>query len=397
MTDLSVAVVGAGIGGLAAANALRAKGIAVDVLEQAPAIGEIGAGVQLAPNGLRQLDRIGVGPAVREVVVPFGPGSTYRREDGSPVTSVVVGSSDGAYPVAGVHRADLLDALLAPLPSDSLHTGHTVADVVTLEHGAEIRLTDGRVRRADVVVGADGIHSRVREAVTAPSAPQFSGQVAYRGLVPRSRVPDWPADAFEVWMGGGRHLLVFPVRGGDLINVVGFVPADDEMRESWSAPGDPRQLIAEFSGWDERTTRLLSQIDSTNRWGMYDREPLSRWTTGHVTLLGDAAHPMLPHVGQGANQAIEDAAVLAELLAGADAESAPAALQRYSDIRLGRTSSVQAGSRRSGRRYDSQFSDLDRRDAELEESKEFRRWLYDIDVVADLVATSHPSTQGSTT
>ena len=386
MAHLSVAIIGGGIGGLAAAGALRAKGIDVHVLEQAPAFGEIGAGIQLAPNGLRHLARIGAGDAIRRVTVPFTTDSTYRREDGSPVTSVVVSDSSGDLPVAGVHRTDLISALTSVLPDDALHTGCQVEVVENLDRGAEVHLADGTRRTFDVVVGADGIHSKVRGAITEPSLPMFSHTVAYRGLVDHHRVPSWPDSTFEVWMGGGRHVLTFPVRGNRVINFVGFVPADEEMRESWTAPGDPRQLAAEFDGWDPRLAELFAAVESTNRWGLYDREPLARWTEGAITLLGDAAHPMLPHVGQGANQAIEDGAVLAHLLAQADASSAPAALEEYGHIRLARTADVQSGSRQSGRRYDSQFDDLSQRDAELEDSKHFRRWLYDTDVIADLTS-----------
>ncbi|SJM47710.1 Salicylate hydroxylase [Actinomycetales bacterium JB111] len=386
MAHLSVAIIGGGIGGLAAANALRSQGIDAHVLEQAPAFGEVGAGIQLAPNGRLHLERMGVGDAIRDVAVPFTAESTYRREDGSPVTSVVVSDSSGSLPVAGVHRADLLGALTSGLPADSLHAGCRVERVVNGDRGAEVHLGDGTRRAFDVVVGADGIHSTVREAITEPSQPKFSHTVAYRGLVDHARIPDWPDSTFEVWMGGGRHVLTFPVRGNRVINFVGFIPADDEMRESWSAPGDPAQLAAEFAGWDPRLAELFGAVGSTNRWGLYDREPLARWTEGAITLLGDAAHPMLPHVGQGANQAIEDGAVLAHLLAQADASSAPAALEEYGRIRLARTADVQAGSRQSGRRYDSQFDDLAQRDSELEDSKHFRRWLYDTDVVADLAS-----------
>jgi salicylate hydroxylase len=249
-----------------------------------------------------------------------------------------------------------------------------------------VRFADASTDTADVVIGADGIHSTVRNAVTEPSHPVFSNTVAYRGLVPRRLLTDWSPDGFEVWMGPGRHFLTFPVRHGELINFVGFVPADDEMKESWSAPGDPDQLRAEFDGWDPRLAELLSHVERTNRWGLYDREPLERWSSGRVTLLGDAAHPMLPHVGQGANQAIEDGALLGALLRGVPTTDIEQALLSYEQLRRPRTSAVQDGSRRNGRRYDSEeeFTDVEARDADLQASKDFRHWLYDYDVLAEL-------------
>ena len=156
----------------------------------------------------------------------------------------------------------------------------------------------------------------------------FHGSVAYRGLVPLERMPDWPMDRWQAWLGTAKHFLAFPVRHGTIINYVGFVPADAEMKESWSAPGDPDTLRQEFDGWDPRIGALLRQVDKTFRWALYDREPLPTWTKGRLTLLGDAAHPMLPHLGQGANQSIEDGIALATILQRADRASVPAALAR---------------------------------------------------------------------
>jgi salicylate hydroxylase len=182
-----------------------------------------------------------------------------------------------------------------------------------------------------------------------------------------------------MWLGEKKHFLVFPLRAGEIINFVGFVPADDEMRESWSAPGDPDQLRAEFAGWDDRITDLLSKVDHTFRWGLYDREPLSKWYSGRLALLGDAAHPMLPHLGQGANQSIEDGIALATLLEECD--DLETALGRYQDLRLDRVADVQFNARKNGMRYDSHYEDLSVRDAEISAHYEFRKSLYDYDVL----------------
>ena len=181
-----------------------------------------------------------------------------------------------------------------------------------------VTFANGAIAEGDVAIGADGIHSVLRPFVVPPSKPVFHGSVAYRGLVPHARVPHWPTDAWQMWLGPSKHFLAFPVRAGELVNYVGFVPADEEMKESWSAKGDPDALRAEFAGWDPRIEELLAQVDTTFKWALYDRDPSPAWTDGRLTLLGDAAHPMLPHLGQGANQSIEDGMALAIILAQAN-------------------------------------------------------------------------------
>src|SRR5437879_5229508 len=191
-----------------------------------------------------------------------------------------------------------------------------------------------------------------------------------------------------MWLGKGKHFLTFPVRAGELINYVGFVPADAEMKESWSAPGDPDVLRREFEGWDPRIATLLSQVEKTFRWALYDREPLPTWTKGRLTLLGDAAHPMLPHLGQGANQSIEDGMALATILAGANEKTALMALVLYERLRRERVAQVQRGARENGLRYDSAYSNLGIRDAEIAAHAAFRRQLYDHDVVPEARAAA---------
>jgi salicylate hydroxylase len=209
-----------------------------------------------------------------------------------------------------------------------------------------VTFANGVRAEAEVVVGADGIHSTLQRHVVEPREPVFSGTVAYRGVIPARRVSEWPAGARRMWIGHGQFLLVYPVRAGELLNYVGVVLADEQMRESWSAPGDPAQLAAAFAeGWDPLVGRLLAQVETTFRWGLYDRDPLTRWSRGRLTLLGDAAHPMLPHMGQGANQAIEDGMALATLLQGSSAADVPDVLVRYQVLRRDRTAALQQGSR----------------------------------------------------
>lgn len=380
---LRVAIIGGGIGGLSAAHALTRRGIDVTVHEQASQLGEVGAGVQLAPNGFRALARHGLGDEIERLGVRFRPGSVYLRKDGTVVSPSVIASEDGTTGVYGVHRADLLSILADRLPDGVIRTGHRAASFSQDADGAAVEFDDGESVSADVVIGADGIHSVLRAEVVEPTTPVHSGSVAYRGLVPAGQVPEWDPTIWQMWMGDGKHFLVFPVRGGELINYVGFIPTSEETSESWSAAGDPDRLRAEFAGWDPAVVNLLSRVESTFWWGLYDREPIDRWTSGRLALLGDAAHPMLPHLGQGANQAIEDGAALAVFLEGVDAADAPSALRRYERLRKEHAAIAQKGSRRNGARYDSVTGSLEERDSEISSSAAFRWSLYDYDVEAE--------------
>jgi salicylate hydroxylase len=388
MERLSVAIVGGGIGGLFAANALIAKGIRVAVYEQAPALGEVGAGVYITPNSARHLDRLGLGSEIAKRGARVGLTSQYFRHDGTPIAPVQVTDSSGWNATFGMHRADLIDILAGPLPKDVVHTGSRCIGYEQKGDKGRVSFANGSTADADIVVAADGIHSELRRFVAPPARPVFSGSVAYRGTVPAEQVPHWPANCWQMWLGPKKHFLSFPLRAGQLINYVGFVPAGEEMKESWSAAGDPDQLRAEFAGWDPRIGELLKHVQTTFRWALYDREPLPAWTRDRLTLLGDAAHPMLPHLGQGANQSIEDGMALATILARADGASAPAALLAYERLRRERVAQVQRGSRENGLRYDSAYSDLGLRDAELSAHANFRKRLYDHDVVPEAQAVA---------
>ena len=377
----SVLIVGGGIGGLFAANALLAQGLRVSVYEQAPALGEVGAGVYVTPNAVRHLERVGLAAAVEKWGARVGPDSAYLRHDGAPVAKVQVTDAAGWNACFGMHRADYVEFLAANLPQGVVHTGHRAIGYEEAGGVARVRFANGAVAEADAVVGADGIHSEMRPFVFPPSKPVFHGTVSYRGLVPRERLPGWPMDRWQMWAGPSKHFLVFPVRHGTMVNYVGFVPADEEMKESWSAPGDPEVLRREFTGWDARVGDVLKQVERTFRWALYDREPLATWSKGRLTLLGDAAHPMLPHLGQGANQSIEDGMALATILAQAGRDEVPAALQAYERLRRERVAEVQLGARKHGLRVDSLSGDLATRDAELVAHAEFRKQLYSYDVV----------------
>jgi salicylate hydroxylase len=282
----------------------------------------------------------------------------------------------------GMHRADLLAMFVDRLPAAIVNTGHRCIGFEQNDDQALITFANGARATADVVIGADGIHSTLQQVVVAPSAPLFSGSVASRGVISAASV-SWPPGAMRNWLGAGKHFLAFPVRAGELINYVGFVRTDEQTKESWSAPGDPAALAEEFAGWDPMVEAIIAQVKTTFRWCLYDREPLATWTCGRLTLLGDAAHPMLPHAGQGANQAIEDGVAMAAVLSRADRKSAPRALQIYESLRRERTAGVQRASRLNGARYDAASGDLRARDRQLDAEAQERAWIWNYDAEAE--------------
>jgi len=376
LVALRAVIVGGGLGGMAAALALVQAGVDVQVYEQAQRLTEVGAGVSLAPNGLRMLERLGVGAEAVRAGAPHV--STRLLHSGGRPASHGPDQFARAGGNVGIHRADLLALLAGHLPPGTVRTGSRCTGFSQDGGGAAIGLADGNTAAADVVIGADGIHSVLQGFVTAAPEPVFSGVVAYRGLVPA--LDGYPAGAMTMWVGRGKHFLVFPVRAGRLLNYVGFVSSATAARESWSAHGDPAALAAHFAGWDPAIGQVIGAISQPGgsgfQWGMYDRAPLARWSAGRLTLLGDAAHPMLPHLGQGVNQALEDAVALATLL-GASTSSAgvPEALASYERLRRDRTARVQLGSRRNGAGYDSSGSQLTD-----------RRWIYEYDAWAEAAA-----------
>jgi salicylate hydroxylase len=377
---IRAAIVGGGIGGLSAANALMRRGIEIAVYEQAPVLGEVGAGVFIHPNSLRQLERLGLGPALATVGAKVGKGSEYYRMDGSVVGQVLTTDSSGWNGSYGMHRADLLRVFADGLPSSVVHTGHRCIGFEQGANSARVQFANGNTVEADIVIGADGIQSVLQKYVVASSTPEYSGSRAYRGLIESAELPGWRKAAHQIWMGDGKHFMVYPVRRGELLNYVGFVPTSDQTVESWSAVGDSDELAASFAGWDARVVELLAKVETCFWWGLYDRAPLATWSKGRLILLGDAAHAMLPHLGQGANQAIEDGIALAVLLEGREANEVPDILPQYESFRRVRTDVVQVEARKNGLRYDSRYESLEQRDREIAASAEFRKWLYDYDV-----------------
>lgn len=346
----AVAVIGGGIAGLTLALALRREGVDCTVFERSPEPTEAGAGLQLAPNATRLLHRLGVAEALRAVAVLPRALRIRGWDDDLPLHTTALGDAcrrGYGAPYCTVHRAQLHRVLREAVGGAHVRTGHRLTDLTEDPGGVDLTFASGARHRADVVIGADGVHSAVR-ARLAGDAPVFSGSSAYRGLVPAGRLP-WAADEPEVrvWPGPGRHLVCYPVSAGREISFTATVPAAAAGEESWTAEGDPAELAAAYDGWNPTVTRLIAAATTVRRWPLHDRESLPDWVTARVALLGDAAHPMLPFLAQGANQAIEDAVTLAVCLGRAAPGDAPAALRRYQDLRLPRTTLIQRGARRS--------------------------------------------------
>lgn len=393
--DLRVAVVGGGIGGLATAGFLHRAGIEATVYEQAPELTEVGAGLVVSLNAVRLLHALGQLERFRERAVPLQVGWEFRRwADGSVLSRQNLSEEyEGGFGVHSyaAHRADLLDAVKAAVPKRSLRLGMRLASLRRLDDGVELTFADGSREVADVVVGADGVHTTVGQFVTEAGSPRFSGMCAWRSLVPTGSAPAFARRPVQsLWLGPGHHLVHYPISAGTQINIVAFGPAHDWTTESWSAEGRIEELRAEFAGWSDDLTALLSAAERTGRWALLDRDPLPRWTNGPVALLGDAAHPMFPFFAQGAAQAMEDAAVLAGCLAG-QPEDPSAALRRYEELRRPRATRVQQSSR--GRAESNHLPDgpaQRARDASFMSENPLvqNEWLYGYDVEAALRESS---------
>ncbi|MFI7583450.1 FAD-dependent monooxygenase [Kocuria sp. M1N1S27] len=341
----SIAVLGGGIGGLAAAGFLRRAGLQATVYEQAPAFGEVGAGLVVSPNAVRLLRRLGHIDAFLDKAVALEVGWEFRRWENGEVLSAeqLTGRCEELYgeQTYVAHRADLLEAVKAAVPAEWLRLGKRCVEVTERDEDVLLRFEDGSTATADLVIGADGVHSVVRAAVAVAGEAEASGMCAYRALVPADQAPAFARRAAQtLWIGPDHHLVHYPVSGGRYINIVAFAPADGFTDESWSTKATVEELLAEFAGWDPRLTELINAAGTPGRWALLDRAPLTQWSRGRLTLLGDAAHPMFPFFAQGAAQAIEDGAALAQCLVQ-DRQDPVRALKTYEQVRRPRATKIQ--------------------------------------------------------
>ena len=387
--SVKIAVIGSGIGGLAAAVSLRQAGFEVDIYEQAPELTTIGGGINMGPNAVRVLYGLGLREGMdREGVRPL----THRQrrwDDGSTLaTSIVNPHCEELYgaPHITIHRADLLDVIASGFPVKRIHLGHRLVGFDNASGRVTARFANGMRIETDVLVGADGIHSVVRSGLFGQQAPQFAGCVAYRGLVRAERVADLGIElGNQSWVGPGAHLVHYYVARGRLLNFVGWTEHDAWNREDWTDRATIDRALAAFEGWHPQVRRIIGAADACFIWALFDRDPLPRWSVGRVTLLGDACHPMYPFMGQGAAQAIEDGATLTACL---KASGDPAtALNRYERLRLPRVTRLQEMSRANKLRFHMRDGPMQvARDAEWRKSPdrnlETMRWLYGFDASA---------------
>lgn len=352
----TIAIVGAGIGGLCAALALVRRGIAVEVYEQAPELKELGAGVQISSNGTRVLYALGLGPAIERVGVIvagkeirlWSTGQTWKLFDLGAVSVERYG-----YPYMMFHRGDLHAALLEALRRerpDAVRLNRKCVGVSQGEDGVELAFEGGERARSALAIGADGVQSRVRAALFGADRPEFTGIVCWRGLIPRDKVP--PGIKMDVgtnWVGPGGHVVHYPVRAGQLLNLVGLMERDDWRVESWTEQGTIDEYLNDFRGWHPDIHAMIRAVEVPFKWALHSRPPMAAWTRGRVTLLGDACHSMLPMLAQGAVMALEDGYVLARCVATYGVS--PEALRRYEQARRERANRVVEGSLDNARRF----------------------------------------------
>jgi len=393
---MNICIVGAGLGGLSAALALLQKGFRVTVLEQASVLGEIGAGVQLGPNAVGVLYRLGLQTALEQVTCEtlgkrvrlWNTGQTWPLFDLGTVAREMYG-----YPYLTVHRADLhrvlVDAVRA-LQADALVLHAKLQGLQASSDGVALHLTDGRVFQADAVIGADGVHSMVRAALFGDDAPRESGVMAWRGVIDASKLPAHMREPYGTnWVGPGAHVVQYPLRQGALMNFVGAIEGTHWTVESWSERGTREECLADFEGWHEEVQAMIQAIDVPYKWVLKVRDPMATWSRGPITLLGDACHPTLPFLAQGAAMAIEDGYMLGRALVLCPTDAAQA-FARYEAVRKDRTARVVTGSAANTQRFHNPAlahaqgaAEYVGREWNEERVKERYEWLfkYDIDAV----------------
>jgi len=345
---MDAVIVGGGIGGFATAAFLQQQGVQAHVYEQSASLLPVGAGVVLAPNAVRLLRRLGLLAALERCAVKARTSFECRRwADGRLLRAQDMADCAQLYGEAVwlVHRADLLDVLLDNVDRETIHLGYRCIGVEQSPAHVTAIFENGASTEGDLLVAADGIHSTIRELLVGHVPARDSGLCAWRAMIPSELLPQrYSSPTHTVWLGPGRHLVHYPVSAGRLVNVVGITPAaPGETVESWNAKGDPAGFRQEFAGWDRTVRDLLDAVTRVGRWSLLDRTPIDQYAYGQVALLGDAAHPMMPTVAQGAGQAVEDAASLAACLQ--ETSDVSTALTTYNRVRVPRTAQIQMASR----------------------------------------------------
>lgn len=348
-----VGIIGGGIGGAALAGALLQRGFEVRLFERAPAFGEVGAGIQMTPNAVKVMRRLGL--LEKMLDVGFLPDAlvgrnwrTGRENFRTPLKDVCPKLYNA--PFIHIHRADLHAILTSLVPEEVPSFSLSCTGVRQEGSQAVASFADGSEFEADLIVGADGVRSVVRAGLFGEEAPRFTGNMCYRAVVPVGQVVDFVSPDGSFWLGPHGHVVTYYVRGGAAVNIVAVAETDSWVEESWNVPSSREEMLKSFSGWHRNVERLFQRVDEVYKWGLFDRDPMPAWSRGQITLLGDAAHPMLPFLSQGAAMAIEDAYVLAAALE-AHGDDLSAALSDYERERLPRTSRVQLEARERGRTY----------------------------------------------
>ena len=344
----SLAIIGAGIGGLALAGFLSRAGVKVTIYEQAKEFQRIGAGIQMSPNAMRVLRALGLEPQLRRAAF-YTPAWTHRVWDtGEYLGELTFGAHAEAHygaPYLLMHRGDLHAALFSAVPPELIAFEKKLVGLDRNGAGVRLRFADGSTAAVDAVVGADGVHSTVREMLLGPEKPRFTGRVAHRTTFPSALMGDFSLDTCTKWWGPDRHIVIYPVRAGrEETYFVTSVPDPDWNVESWSARGDMGEVIAAFAGFHDDVQRVLAACPQVHKWALFERDPLTHWGDGPIVLLGDACHPMTPYMAQGAASALEDAAVLARSIQATDDDPSEA-FRRFQAARLERTARLQLTSR----------------------------------------------------
>ena len=357
---MRVLIAGGGIGGLAAAAALLQRGIDVEVFEQARELKEVGAGIQISPNGNRVLDALGVFTRLRELSCDPVRKEFRLWNTGKPWPMLSLGKSaveTYGYPYLTVYRPDLHGALAERVrasKADAIHLDSAVAGLRQDADGVELVLRDGRRVTGDALIGADGVRSVVRNTLWGPTDPAFSGMVAWRGLIPMEALPEHlRAPVGTTWIGPGGHVVTYPLHRSRILNFVATMEGRAWPHAGGSAPGSTAECLQDFTGWHEDVQTMIRLVPSLLKWALMRRDPIPQWTQGRVSLLGDAAHATLPFLAQGAVHSIEDGLVLARCLDGVAPDQVPAALARYEAARIERTSRMVRGATANTERFHS--------------------------------------------